>query len=46
MIQNKEVADALHMLLHCALKDKEFETQKEQFHLVYDYIEELEKKVD
>ena len=28
---NKEVSDALHMLLHCALKDTEFETQKEQF---------------
>lgn len=43
---NKEVSDALHMLLHCALKDKEFETQKEQFHIVYDYIEKLEAKLN
>lgn len=43
---NKEVSDALHMLLHCALKDKEFETQKEQFHIVYDYIEKLEAELN
>ena len=41
---NKEISDALHMLLHCALKDKEFETQKEQFHIIYDYIKELEEE--
>lgn len=41
-IDSKEVTDALCMLLSCALKDKEFETQKEQFHIVYDYIKELE----
>ena len=40
---NKEVSDALHMLLHCALKDKDFSTQKAQFHIVYDYIKSLEK---
>lgn len=38
----KEVSDALHVLLHCALKDKEYETQKEQFSFVYDYIFKLE----
>ena len=38
----KEVSDALHVLLHCALKDKEYETQKEQFIFVYDYIFKLE----
>lgn len=43
---NKEVSDALHMLLHCALKDTEFETQKEQFHIVYDYIEKLEAETN
>lgn len=43
---NKEVSDALYMLLHCALKDKEFETQKEQFDVVYRYIEELNNKID
>ena len=43
---NKEVSDALYMLLHCALKDKEFETQKEQFDIVYKYIEELHNKID
>lgn len=42
---DKEVLDALHMLLNCSLKDKEFETQKEQFHIVYDYIKKLEEKV-
>lgn len=42
----KEVSDALHMLLHCALKDKEFETQKEQFKIVMDYIKSLEKERD
>ena len=43
---NKEVSDALHMLLHCALKDKEFETQKEQFEIVYKHIEGLHNKID
>ena len=43
---NKEISDALHMLLHCALKDKEYETQKEQFEFVYKYIEELHNKID
>jgi uncharacterized protein (UPF0335 family) len=39
---NKEVEDALHMLLHCSLKDKEYETQKDQFRIVHEYIEKLE----
>lgn len=43
---DKEVNDALHMLLHCALKDKEFETQKEQFEFIYKHIEELHNKID
>ncbi len=43
-INEREVSDALYMLLHCALKDKEYETQKEQFYIVHDYIKQLEKK--
>ena len=43
-IENKEVEDALYMLLHCSLKDKEYETQKWQFKTVYNYIEQLEKE--
>lgn len=43
-IDNKEVDDALHMLLHCALKDTEFETQKQQFEIVNAYIKQLEKE--
>ena len=43
---NKEVIDALSMLLHCALKDTTYETQKEQFNFVITYIEDLEKKLD
>lgn len=46
VLKNKEVSDALHMLLHCALKDKEYETQKEQFNIVYSYIEQLEKEIE
>lgn len=43
---NKEVIDALSMLLHCALKDTEYETQKEQYDIVSDYIKKLQKKLD
>jgi hypothetical protein len=43
---NKEVIDALSMLLHCALKDTTYETQKEQFNFVITYIEDLKKKLD
>lgn len=42
---NKEVEDALHMLLHCSLKDTEYETQFEQFKIVYDYITNLEEEL-
>lgn len=43
-IDNKEVSDALHMLLHCALKDTDFETQKQQFEIVNAYIKQLEEE--
>lgn len=39
---NKEIQDALCMLLHCAKNDKEFTTQQEQFKLVVKYILKLE----
>ena len=41
---NKEIDDALHMLLHCSLKDTEYETQVEQYKLVRDYITNLKKE--
>lgn len=41
---SKEVSDALHMLLHCSLKDTEYETQKQQFEIVNAYIKQLEKE--
>ena len=41
---SKEVEDALYMLLHCSLKDTEYETQKEQFKVVYDYIKKLQQE--
>lgn len=44
-IDNKEVSDALHMLLHCSLKDTEYETQKEQFEIVNSYINQLEQTI-
>ena len=43
-IDNKEVNDALHMLLHCSLKDTEYETQKQQFQIVNAYIKQLEEE--
>lgn len=43
-IDDKEVSDALHMLLHCSLKDTEYETQKQQFKIVNAYIKKLEKE--
>lgn len=43
-LKNKEALDALCMLLHCAVKDKEFTTQRGQFYIVYNYIKELENK--
>ncbi len=42
-INSKEALDALYMLLHCSLADKEFTTQKEQFEIVYKHIKQLEK---
>ena len=44
-IDNKEASDALHLLLHCSLKDKEYDTQKAQFVTVLSYIERLEKQI-
>ncbi len=41
---NKEVSDALHMLLHCSLKDTEYDTQINQFNIVYKYINKLEQE--
>lgn len=43
-VMNKEIIDALHMLLHCSLKDTEYETQKEQFKAIHDYICSLEQE--
>lgn len=31
MLKNKEITDALCLLLHCSLKDTEYDTQKAQF---------------
>ena len=42
---NKEIEDALHTLLHCSLKDTEYETQVEQFEFIYKYIENLEEEI-
>ena len=41
---NKEIEDALHMLLHCSLKDTEYETQVEQYKIVRNYITNLEQE--
>lgn len=41
---NKEIEDALHMLLHCSLKDTEYETQVEQYKIVRKYITNLEQQ--
>lgn len=43
-LDNKEVSDALCTLLHWALKEVIYETQVGQFHIVYDYIQQLEKE--
>lgn len=43
-IDDKEARDALHMLLHCALTNKDFETQKQQFQIVNAYIKQLEEE--
>lgn len=41
---NKETEDALHMLLHCSLKDTEYETQFEQYKIVRNYITNLQQE--
>ena len=41
---NKEIDDALHMLLHCSLKDTEYETQVEQYKIVRKYITNLQQE--
>ena len=41
---NKEIEDALHMLLHCSLKDTEYETQVEQYKIVRKYITNLQQE--
>lgn len=43
---SKEIEDALHMLLHCSLKDTEYETQFEQYKIVRNYITNLQKEKD
>ena len=43
-LDSRIVEDALCVLLHCSLKDTEYETQKEQFKIVYYYIKQLEKE--
>ena len=43
-IDSKEASDALYMLWHCALINKEFETQKQQFQIVNAYIKQLEEE--
>lgn len=42
-VETKEAIDALYVLLHCALKDTEYTTQKEQFNIVYKYINDIEE---
>lgn len=41
---SKEIQDALSVLFHCSLKDTEYTTQKQQYKMVLDYIEQLEKE--
>lgn len=41
---NKETEDALCMLLHCSLKDTEYETQVEQYKIVRNYITNLQQE--
>ena len=45
-IKNKEVSDALYMLLHCAIEDDRYTTQKEQFDVISSYIKELEDRLE
>ena len=41
---NEEIEDALHMILHCSLKDTEYETQVEQYKIVRKYITNLQQE--
>ena len=41
---NKEIEDALHTLLHCSLKDTEYETQVKQYKIVRNYITNLQQE--
>jgi len=43
---NKEIEDALHTLLHCSLKDTEYETQFEQYKIVRNYITDLQQRIN
>ena len=43
---NKEVQDALHTLLNMALENDKYESQREQFNIVNDYITNLEQRID
>jgi hypothetical protein len=45
-LKNQEVLDALCMLRSCSLKDTRYETQLDQFRDVYNYIKDLENKID
>lgn len=42
-INNKEAVDALCILLHCSLKDTDYETQNGQFDIIMSYIKGLEE---
>ena len=43
---NKEVQDALYCLLNIALENDKYESQREKFNIVDDYITNLEQKID
>ena len=45
-IIDKEVMDALCMLLNLSLKDKNYTTQQQQFEIVYDYITNLQQRIE
>ena len=45
-MKNKEVSYALYMLLHCAMEDDKYTTQKEQFDIISSYIKELEDRLE
>ena len=43
---DEEVSEALHTLLSMALENNKYESQKEQFKVVYDYIINLQKELE